>query len=254
MSRPILVVGASHHSGGDVITERLARHPDLRLIPPSSLGALTAGAGRILHGARDIAGEEVSRLAADLGVPLLTWMRGRTRAIGDGRPLVSITSPHDLHPLVALLPACDLVLVIRDGRDAVAAARTRGTSFERAIRSWLEGTRAILAVTGRPLPSATRATLVRHEDLTRDGTATLVSLLAWLDLSDSPAIRDDPLDLDPAAPALTRTDQARFALRAATASRALGYPVPRSDITTTATAVVIEAGYAARRAVGRLVT
>jgi hypothetical protein len=254
VSRPILVVGASPHAGGDVVAQRLVRHPDLHLVPATDLGALAAGAGRILHGARDIAGDGVSHLAEELGAPLLTWLRNRARMDGEGRPVVSITSPHDLHPLLALLPACDLVLVVRDGQDAVAAARARGTGFERAVRTWLEGTRAILAVTGRPLPSHTRARLVRYEDLTTDGAAPLVWLLDWLGLPDSSAVREGRLPLDAAVPSLTVTEQARFALRAATASRSLGYPVPRTDVANTAVAGMIESGYAARRAIGRLVT
>lgn len=261
MTRPVLVVGAAPHAGGDLVASVLARHPGLHRPAVAVERDLALGAERIVQGAEDVArrsavqGAGVDDLLARLGREVLAWLADHSGTPAGSRLVTLLGPPGRLTALTRLAVGADLVLVVRDGRDVVGAARRDGTSFERALRTWLSGARAILAVVGRPLPPGVRVRLVRHEELVTHPTATVGSLVAWLGLEASPDLTDGGPAIAGAgaadSAALTPLEEARFALRAATEMRALGYTVPARP---TPAAAAVEAGYAVRRLAGRLLT
>lgn len=102
--------------------------------------------------------------------------RGKTRW-ADKTPRYAL----HLHYLDQLFPSCQIVHVIRDGRDVVASHKDRWgyLSAVKATRKWPMYIRAARAV-GHRLP-ASRYYEVRYEDLVADTEGTLRKLLDFLE-------------------------------------------------------------------------
>ncbi|MBW3663696.1 MAG: hypothetical protein KY469_11405 [Actinobacteria bacterium] len=223
MSRPILVVSASRHAGGAHVAHQLAHHPDVHPVHARALGGTAS-----------------------------TGVRTPDRA----RSLSLIDAPHDLDPLIGPLPEVDVVLVVREGLDTIAAARRDGIGFETAMHEWRTGTRAILTLIGKPLLPRVRVQLVHYERFVEEPVGTGSSLAAWLGLPSAAGpigwtkvVHDARND---SGSDLTALERARFACASATHARALGYPVPPIRPALAPLAVAIEVGFALHRAFGRL--
>lgn len=262
MSRPVLVVGAAPRAGGDLVAGILARHPRLHRPPVPLERDLVVGAERIVQGALDVArgvpapaGDGGDELVGRLGREVVAWLQDRSGTPAGSRLVALLDAPDGLTAVTRLAVGADLVLVVRDGREVVAEARRDGDTFERPVRAWLSGTRAILSVVGRPLPPDVRVRLVRHEALVDDAGATIGSLVAWLGLSPSAEVLTAATQVRAAeVPALTPLDEARFALRATTETRALDYAVRATPVGTTVAAAAVESAYGVRRLAGRILT
>lgn len=224
MSRPILIVSASRHAGGALVADGLAQHPDVHPVQ-------TPGRGN----------------AASTGV--------HTTSNG-ARPLSLIHAPYDLDPLIGPLPEVDVVLVVREGLDTIAAARHDGIGFEAAMHEWRTGTRTILTLIGKPLLPQLRVQLVHYERFVHEPVRTGSALVAWLGLPPATGPKGWAEVVHAARNGrgsdLTALERARFACAAATHARALGYPVPSFRPALAPVAIAIEVRSALRRALGRL--
>jgi hypothetical protein len=109
--------------------------------------------------------------------------RGKTRW-ADKTPRYALS----LGYITRLFPACQVVHVIRDGRDVVASHRDRWGYWSaiKAVEKWPRYIRVVRAV-GSLLPSE-RYYEIRYEDIVRDTEATVRRLLEFLHEPWHPAV------------------------------------------------------------------
>lgn len=178
--RPIFVVGCQR-SGTTLLRLMLDSHPNISCGPET----------RFLADLAKLTGESWDRLSL-FGFPKSYWhekiagffasfqadyaaRRGKTRW-ADKTPLYA----RSLAFIDELFPTCQIVHVIRDGRDVVASHRDRWgyLSALKAVEKWPRYIRAAREV-GRRLPPE-RYRELRYEDLVADPETTLRDLLAYL--------------------------------------------------------------------------
>jgi hypothetical protein len=177
---PIFVVGCQR-SGTTMLRLMLDSHPSISCGPET----------RFLAGLARITGEDWHRLSR-YGFPKEYWQeqvarffdkilsdyatsRGKTRW-ADKTPLYA----RSLDFLTESFPTCQVVHVVRDGRDVVLSHRKRFgyLSAVKAVRKWPMYIAAARA-TGDRLP-VSRYREVRYEDLVGDTEGTMRALLDWL--------------------------------------------------------------------------
>ena len=178
--RPIFIVGCQR-SGTTMLRLMLDSHPNISCGPET----------RFLQDFAKLTSESWDRLSL-YGFPKSYWLdkaaeffdsfqteyaksRGRTRwADKTPRYALSLAYINDL------FPTCQIVHVIRDGRDVVASHRDRWgyRSALKAVEKWPRYIKAARRV-GERLPDD-RYIEVRYEDLVLDTEATLRTLLADL--------------------------------------------------------------------------
>jgi len=179
-TRPIFIVGCQR-SGTTLLRLMLDSHPNISCGPET----------RFLDDFAKLTSESWDRLSL-YGFPKSYWLdksaeffdsfqaeyaksRGKARW-ADKTPRYALS----LGYLNELFPSCQIVHVIRDGRDVVASHRDRWGywSAVKAVEKWPRYIRAARRV-GERLPDD-RYTEVRYEDLVLDTEASLRALLLFL--------------------------------------------------------------------------
>jgi hypothetical protein len=180
---PIFVVGCQR-SGTTLLRLILDSHPAISCGPETLF---------LVEFAERLTGERHWQHLAHFGFPKEYWQRrvaelfdavqqdyaqrrGKTRW-ADKTPRYAV----HLDQIDALFPTCQVVHVIRDGRDVVASHRDRWgyLSALKAIRKWPWYVRAARAA-GARLAAQDRYYEVRYEELVADPEATLRKLLGFL--------------------------------------------------------------------------
>lgn len=179
--RPIFVVGA-HRSGTTLLRLTLDSHPRISCGPETRfLADLSRITGDNWHRMR-LYGypkqywyDQVARLFHDFQMGY-AQRRGKSRW-ADKTPMYAV----HLEYIDRLFPNCQLVHVIRDGRDVVASHRDKWGygSAAKATGRWARYVNDVRSFAGRLPPD--RYHEVRYEDVVRDGPRTLAGLLDFLD-------------------------------------------------------------------------
>jgi hypothetical protein len=197
VSRPIFIVGCQR-SGTTLLRLMLDSHPNISCGPET----------RFLQDFAKLTSESWDRLSL-YGFPKSYWLdksaeffdsfqteyaksRGKTRW-ADKTPRYALS----LGYIDELFPTCQIVHVIRDGRDVVASHRDRWGywSAVKAVEKWPRYIRAARRV-GERIPGD-RYTELRYEDLVLDTEATLRTLLGFLgEPWDDAVLHHDEVDHD----------------------------------------------------------
>jgi hypothetical protein len=177
---PIFVVGC-HRSGTTLLRLMLDSHPNISCGPETrfleDLAKLTERNWSYLRN-YGLSREQWNRKVAEM-FAAFQWeyacSRGKTRW-ADKTPRYALS----LDYITGLFPTCQVVHVIRDGRDVVASHRDRWGYWSalKSVEKWPRYVRAARAV-GSSLP-AERYYEIRYEDIVKRTEPTLRGLLDFL--------------------------------------------------------------------------
>lgn len=177
---PIFVVGCQR-SGTTVLRLMLDSHPDISCGPETRfLASLASITGPDWHRLRQYGFPKEywhQQVATFFDTIMSDYARARgKRRWADKTPLYALS----LDFLTEVFPTCQVIHLVRDGRDVVLSHRKR-FGYGPALKAVVKWPRYIdtARTTGRRLP-ASRYREVRYEDLVGDPEATLRDLLGWL--------------------------------------------------------------------------
>jgi Sulfotransferase family len=185
---PIFIVGCQR-SGTTLLRLMLDSHPNISCGPETRFLADLAAVmnkGWETMGAYGLPREQWEEKFADL---FDSFQRDYARSRGKSRwadktPRYALS----LAPIVTMFPTCQIIHVIRDGRDVVASHRDRWGywSAVKSVEKWPRYIVAARSVTESLPPNRYRE--VRYESLVTDTEATLRGLLEFLNEPWDPAV------------------------------------------------------------------
>ena len=192
-SRTVFIRGVTPRSGTNYLRDLLLLHPDLRPARAPIWEDFALDDAAVLH-------EYSRRLSSHWlpawGIDVEQVAESLMRRFGDavvqtlvgeepGHYLAKTPSAAGLEHFPVMFPGHHLVLLVRDGRDAVESlVRSFGWSFERALRAWRIGAEQILAFRDGHLEEQDHSwLLLRYEDVLTDPAATTAAVFRLAGLS-----------------------------------------------------------------------